>query len=285
MKVYENFSLKAFNSYHVESVCNKAIFPENEEELVSIFQEYELDKITILGNGNNLILSKPYYDKVFVIFNQCFNQIQVSQNLIEAESGATLLDVSKTALNHSLSGLEFSYDIPSSVGGAIVMNAGTKEGVISDVLLKVRYLDLIDLQFKEVFKEEISLQYRNSVFQNTKNKIIVKAWFLLQHGNYENIFKTMEESKSRRWIIQPRDFPNSGSVFKRPEGKFVGPMIEQLGLKGFRIGDAQVSEKHAGFIVNLGNATGDDILNLIKHIQETVYKAFQIQLEVEQRII
>tara|TARA_B110000114_G_C15070269_1_gene389302 strand:- start:416 stop:1273 length:858 start_codon:yes stop_codon:yes gene_type:complete len=285
MKVYDNFNLTEYNSYRIKSKCKKTYFPENEDDIIKLFslkQDYIL-----LGSGHNLILSKAYYDTDFIIFNGNFDSIEVEidSNVIVAESGATILTVSETAEKNSLTGAEFLFDIPSSVGGAVVMNAGTKEGETKNILKKVRYLDLKDMTVNEKSNEDLELEYRTSFFQKNKNTIILKAWFKLSKGDPSEIRRIMNESKTRRWSKQPRDYPNSGSVFKRPPGKFVGPMIEELGLKGFSIGGAQVSKKHSGFIVNKGNATGTDILELIQYIQDKVKKRHNINLEVEQRII
>lgn len=285
MRIIENFDLSNCNAYKLKAHCKRAIFPERETDFIQIFNQYKENEIIVIGNGNNLLLSKVYYDKTFIILNSTFNNINVHGNIIQADSGATMLDVCMVALENNLSGLEFSYDIPSSVGGAVVMNAGTKEGDIESRLVKVRYFDKNSMAFFELGKPEINFDYRNSVFQNDKSKIITKAWFELISGESNSIKFLMDESKNRRWLAQPREFPNAGSVFKRPEGKYVGPMIESLGLKGFSIGGAQISEKHCGFIINRGNATGQDILELISYIQRQVFQHFNIFLEIEQRII
>ena len=285
MKKKQKFDLKNYNSYNIESKCRIAYFPENEDEIIELYrlkQDYIL-----IGSGHNLILSKAYYDSDFIVFNGNFEGIDVfkNQNIISAEAGATILKVSETAFQNSLTGMEFFYDIPSSVGGAVVMNAGTKEGETKNILQRVRYLDLNDLVIKERCKEELDFEYRNSIFQKQKDKIILKVWFQLKPGVKSNIRHIMDMSKERRWARQPREFPNSGSVFKRPPGKFVGPMIDELGLKGFKIGGAQISTKHSGFIINYDNATGEDIIELISYIQQRVYVTFKIKLEIEQRII
>lgn len=285
MKIVENLDLSNYNSYRTSAICSIGYFPENEEDLMLLFQKRGNQSFVILGNGNNTILSKPYYQDPFVILNGCFDAIRVCDDIIEAEAGATLLKVSEIALEHSLTGAEFLYDIPSSVGGAVVMNAGTKEGETKNILLKVRYLDLQDMIIKEKLNVEIDFDYRNSFFQKNKDKIVLKSWFQLRKGDSVTIEQLMNESKERRWSKQPREYPNCGSVFKRPPGRFVGPMLDELGLKGFTIGGAQVSEKHSGFIVNKGGATGEDILKLINHIRTEVFKKFNLILEVEQRII
>jgi UDP-N-acetylmuramate dehydrogenase len=285
MNYINNFNLTKYNAYRIKAVCSKAWFPENESDLLKILNQNNKKRFVVLGNGNNIILSKEYYDEEFIILNGCFNKVTVKDTEIEAEAGATLLQLSEIALKHHLTGLEIFYDIPSSVGGAVVMNAGTKEGEIKDILVKVRYLDLADRQIKEIDKENIGFEYRNSFFQKNTDKIVFKAWFQLKKGAPEQIKAKMEQTKQVRWAKQPREFPNCGSVFKRPAGRFVGPMLDELGMKGFTIGGAKISEKHSGFIVNTGNATGKDILAVIAEAQKRVKEKFGVDLEVEQRII
>jgi len=164
------------------------------------------------------------------------------------------------------------------------MNAGTKEGVISDVLLKVRYIDLGDLKIKELEVNDMEMSYRSSFFQKNET-IVLRAWFRLSTGVGNSIKKMMEETKKRRWNSQPREFPSCGSVFKRPHGFFVGKMIDDLGLKGFSIGGARISDKHSGFIINYNNASGKDILELIEFIQKKVFEKYNVNLDIEQRII
>lgn len=285
MKIFKDFELTNFNSYKIKSKCSIAYFPESESDFIELFTFLEDNDHIILGNGNNVILSKSYYNIPFVILNGFFDRITLNESYIEAEAGATTFNLSKFALENSLTGAEFLYDIPSSIGGAVVMNAGTKEGETKKILHKVRYLDLNDLNIKEKLNSEIDLSYRDSYFQNNKDAIILKVWFQLEKGEQNNIESLMKESKERRWSKQPREFPNCGSVFKRPPGRFVGPMLDELGLKGYTIGGAQVSRKHSGFIVNKGEATGEEILTLIKEIQRRVKDKFDVELEVEQRVI
>ena len=283
MRVYRDFDLTHYNSYRLKSICRTAYFPESEDDVVALYKSNK--SIILLGSGHNLILSKNYYDEDFLIFNGNFNEVRVESKTIRAEAGATILEVSETAEKFGLTGAEFFYDIPSSVGGAVVMNAGTKEGETKNILKKVRYLDLKDMQIKEKVNKELDLGYRISMFQKQNDKIILQAWFQLLFGDCQTIRKVMDESKKRRWSKQPREYPNSGSVFKRPKGHYVGPMIEKLGMKGYRVGGAQVSEKHAGFIVNAGDATGEEILKLITMIQDRVRAEFGVELVVEQKII
>jgi len=285
MNTKSNFNLSNYNAYCINAVCAKAWFPDNDTDLLEVFSQNKNKRLIILGNGNNIILSKKYYEEEFIILNGCFNKVSVNNTEIEAEAGATLLQLSESALKHHLTGLEIFYDIPSSVGGAVVMNAGTKEGEIKDILVKVRYLDLGDMQIKEIAKEDLGFEYRNSFFQKNTDKIVLKAWFQLEKGIPEQIKAKMEKTKQTRWAKQPREYPNCGSVFKRPPGRFVGPMLDELDMKGFTIGGATISEKHSGFIVNTGNATGKDILAVIAEAQKRVKEKFDVDLDVEQRII
>lgn len=285
VKSINNFDLTEYNAYRLSAVCSRAWFPNSEEEVKEVYSSGSKESLIIIGNGNNIILSKPYYSQEFVIFNRCFDKVSFNNQILEAEAGATLLETSEIALKYNLSGLEIFYDIPSSVGGAVVMNAGTKEGEIKDIIQNVRYLDLVDMQLKERGNREINFEYRNSFFQRNSDKIVLKAWFKLRTDNSGSIKERMEKYKQTRWAKQPREYPNCGSVFKRPPGFFVGAMIDELGMKGFSIGGAKISEKHSGFIINTGNATGQDILTIVSEVQRRVKNHFGVDLVIEQRII
>ncbi|MDT0643876.1 UDP-N-acetylmuramate dehydrogenase [Zunongwangia sp. F363] len=286
MIITNDQELKLYNSYRVASRCRRAFFPETEKDFVTIYRNYADRKKVILGGGFNVILSKPFYEEDFIIIGPAFSSSNIiDETIVEAEAGLDMKSLSELAKANSLVGLEIFYDIPSSLGGAVVMNAGASGIEIKDVLTKVRYLDLKDLQIKEILNEEIGFEYRNSFFQRNLDKIILKVWLRLKNGDPAKIQQDMERIKESRWAKQPKDFPNAGSVFKRPRGYYVGTMIEELGLKGLSIGGAQVSEKHAGFIVNYNNASGQDIIKLINVIQEKVWENYQVKLEVEQRII
>ncbi|MGY6560080.1 MAG: UDP-N-acetylmuramate dehydrogenase [Nitritalea sp.] len=286
MVIIENFDLTCYNAYRIKAFCKKAYFPTCEDDFKIIFSRYNADEIVILGGGYNIILSQPYYEKSFIIVGNSFADINVENNdVIYCEAGVSTEMFSVFALNKSLTGAEIFYDIPSSIGGAVVMNAGASGEEIKDLLVKVRYLDLDDMLVKEIINNDIGFEYRNSFFQKHTNKVVLKAWFKLKLGNRMEIERKMNEVKSLRWAKQPRDLPNCGSVFKRPQGFYVGALIDELQLKGYTVGDAQISIKHGGFIVNLGNASGSDILKIIKEVKRQVMHRFGIDLEVEQRII
>lgn len=284
MKVYTNLDLTNYNSYKLKAYCDIAYFPEKEEDVVSFFATN--NDFILLGSGHNLIFSKEHYQKPIVLFNGNYNNIsQIDNRLLEIEAGAMMWDVAKFALDKELSGLEIFWDIPSSLGGAVVMNAGASGEEIKDLLVKVRYLDLSDHTIKEIHKEDISFEYRNSFFQKNTDKIVLKAWLQLQEGNKEAISEKMETIKAQRWEKQPKEYPNAGSVFKRPTGYYVGAMMNELGLKGFTVGGAKISEKHGGFIVNFNQAKGQDILDIINEVKRQVLQKYQVDLEVEQRVI
>lgn len=285
MRIEENFDLTLYNSYRIRAKCKRAFFPTDETDFVEIYKNLPEVKKIVLGGGFNVILSKEFYDCDFILLGTNFSDVNIEGNSIEAKAGIDLKTLSEMALAHNLTGMEMFYDIPSSMGGAVVMNAGASGEEIKDILEKVRYLDLVDMKVKEILREEMSFEYRNSFFQKNTDKIILKVWLQLAPGEPDAIRKKMERIKTARWAKQPKEFPNAGSVFKRPAGYYVGAIMEELDLKGFTIGGAKISEKHGGFIVNFDNAKGADITQIIDEVRKRVLAVYNLNLEVEQRII
>lgn len=281
----EDLDLTAYNSYRVHSVVSKAFFPETEEELINIFTQYP-DAI-VIGGGCNVIFERERYEHdVFVFIRENFSKIElVSENVISCCAGADLMSVSLYALEKGLSGFELYYDIPGCIGGAIVMNAGAKGEDIAHLLESVTVFDRVSRQMNTITKSALGYNYRESLFQQNRNLVVIKATFSLKPAERSEIRIKMEENKADRWKKQPREYPSAGSVFKRPTGHYVGPMIEKLNLKGFSVGDAEVSIKHGGFIVNKGKATGHDIVKLIHQVKSKVDKEFGVDLKIEQQII
>ncbi|MEN6309762.1 MAG: UDP-N-acetylmuramate dehydrogenase [Anaerohalosphaeraceae bacterium] len=286
MKIFNDYDLTACNSYRVKAVAARVFMPETDDDIVAVFSDRSRPRI-ILGGGCNVILSKDYYDQLdFVIFNAPFSACSVQGNTIIAEAGLSLKILSETAYENELAGLEYFYDVPGSVGGAVFMNAETLGESVSDGIDNVTFFDTTNLSFKTLPKQNLAFGYRQSIFQQRPEWIVVRARLVLPHGDSRAIHKKMMDNLTLRHQKQPWDVPSAGSVFRRPQGRFVGPMIEQLGLKGHSCGGAMVSPKHAGFIVNYnGKATGRDILDLIALIQDKVFAAYQVKLELEQRII
>ena len=222
----------------------------------------------ILGNGSNLLVSDKGVEGAMIALDGDFKEISVESETVTAGAGAKLSRLCTVAMEHSLSGLEFAYGIPGTVGGAMYMNAGAYGGEMKDVALSVTAMSP-DGSVREVPAAEMALGYRTSVFK-TNGDIILFAKYNLHTGVKSAIKAQMEDIMGRRKSKQPLEYPSAGSVFKRPEGAFAGTLIEQCGLKGKTVGGAQVSEKHAGFIINVGGATCDDVMELVKVVQDTV---------------
>lgn len=238
--------------------------------------------LMLLGNGSNLII-KDGGIRGIVMYLGKLDQIIVQNESIIAQSGALIADVSKQALTSHLTGLEFACGIPGSVGGALFMNAGAYGGEIKDVLKKATVVDGTG-EIKTITAEELELAYRTSVLQ-TNGWIALDAEFALTQGKYEEIKAQVDVLTFKRESKQPLEYPTCGSVFKRPQGNFAGKLIQESGLQGEHIGGAEVSLKHAGFIINKDEATAADYIALIEHVQRTVKKRFNIELEREVRII
>ena len=259
-------------------------FPKSEREttdLINYCKEYDISW-TVLGNASNLIVRDGGIRGV-VIMLMDMNEITIRDSKIVVQAGARLIDTSYAALNSSLSGLEFACGIPGSVGGAVFMNAGAYGGEIKDVFESCQVLRN-DGTIHTYTGKEMAFSYRHSVIQAGK-AIILSVVFSLTTKDAKEIKKAMDEFTFLRESKQPLEYPSCGSVFKRPKGHFTGQLIQQAGLQGLKWGGAQVSEKHAGFIVNIDHATATDYLELIQHIQQVIKEKFDVTLETEVRII
>lgn len=236
----------------------------------------------VLGNASNLIVRDGGIRGVVILLEK-LNKIRVEDTKMCVQAGAKLIDTTYVAAEHQLTGFEFACGIPGSVGGAVYMNAGAYGGEMKDVCTSVDIL-LPDGTMHTLSRTEMNFSYRNSAIQ-TMNCIVLEAHFTLQHGDTTTIQTRMKELNEQRESKQPLEYPSCGSVFKRPEGHFTGKLIQDAGLQGLIWGGAQISEKHAGFIVNVNHATATDYIELIGHIQQVVQEKFSVQLETEVRII
>ena len=257
------------------------------KEMVSILNDLKEASVPymVIGNGSNLLVSDEGIEGVVISLGKNFSNvsIDIENNTITAEAGAMLSFVANRAADASLTGLEFASGIPGSIGGAVYMNAGAYGGEIKDILITAQIL-LDDGTIKDVPGEELDLSYRHSLLME-KGGIVIGAKLQLALGNQDEIKAAMEDIRQKRIDKQPLNFPSAGSTFKRPEGYFAGKLIDDAGLRGYTIGDAQVSEKHCGFVVNKGNATASDVLLLMKNVDEKVYSLFGVHLTPEVRII
>ncbi len=238
----------------------------------------------IMGNGSNILVSDKGIRGVVIKIANNLSYCSVDGNIITAECGIKLSRLANFALNNSLTGLEFASGIPGTLGGAVFMNAGAYGGEMKDVIKSVTYLDTIDGTIYDITADMCDFGYRKSVFSN-KYSVILKAIMELEVGDPQEIKATMSNLATKRNEKQPVDKPSAGSTFKRPAGYFAGTMIEECGLKGYKIGGAEVSVKHAGFIINSGDATAKDVLELIEYVRNTVMQRFGVELEPEVRLV
>lgn len=281
IEIKQNEPMSRHTSFKIGGRADLYIIPHDMDaliETVRILKETETKRY-FLGNATNVLFDDAgFCGAVVSLGNIC--GIKVIENRIVAEAGASLNLVCKTARDKELSGLEFAYGIPGSIGGAVFMNAGAYGGEMSQVIAQSTYLSLDDMTVYTIPLTAHEYGYRESVYRHN-NWLVLSAVLELQKGEYDKINAAMNDYMSRRVDKQPLEYPSAGSVFKRYPGRYTGQMIEECGLKGYSIGGAQVSEKHAGFIVNKGGATSADVLALIEHIKNEVYKKFDCRIECE----
>lgn len=282
--VKENEPLSNYTYTETGGPADLLFFPASVDEVKAVIHWVKKEELplTILGNASNLIVRDGGIRGVTVILTE-LNNIEKNGSRLIVEAGAPIIEVSQKALEYELTGLEFACGIPGSTGGAVYMNAGAYEGEVKDVIETVTILTL-DGRIIEVENEDMEFTYRNSKLQIT-NDIVLSVTFKLKSGNTDKIKERMEELTFLRTSKQPLEYPSCGSVFKRPTGHFTGKLIQDAGLQGLTWGGAQISTKHAGFIVNIDKATATDYVELIHHIQEVILDQFDVQLETEVRII
>ena len=273
--------LSKHTSFKIGGKADLFLVPQSEKALVALagMIKETSARAFFIGNGTNLLFSDEGYRGAIVSLTD-LREITISGTTLKAGAGAPLITVCKLARDASLSGLETLFGIPGTVGGAVYMNAGAYGGQTADVLLSSTYLDLNDLTVRTIPLSEHSFGYRDSIYKHT-NRVILSAHFGLEEDAEEEITALMNDIMGRRVAKQPLEYPSAGSVFKRCEGHFTGQMIEESGLKGYRIGGAEISEKHAGFIVNRGGATAKDVLELIEYVKGVIFKNYGLTLECE----
>ncbi|MCK1206799.1 UDP-N-acetylmuramate dehydrogenase [Streptococcus uberis] len=279
-----NEPLKKYTYTKVGGPADYLVFPRNRLELTRVVKYANNHSIPwiVLGNASNLIVRDGGIRGFVIMFNK-LNTVTVDGYTIEAEAGANLIETTKVAKFHSLTGFEFACGIPGSVGGAIFMNAGAYGGEIANIFLSAKVLTP-EGDIKTMTAREMAFGYRHSAIQKSGD-IVISAKFALKPGDFEQISQEMNRLNYLRQLKQPLEYPSCGSVFKRPEGHFAGQLIMEANLKGYRIGGVEVSEKHAGFMINVDHGTAKDYEHLIAHVIETVEHNSGIRLEREVRII
>ena len=284
LMILENEPMSRHCSFRIGGACDAMLLPssiEDVEAVCALLAECG-EKPLLMGNGTNLLVTDAPLHRIVLRMGEDFSRIDpVNGTALRAESGATLSRLALFAAAHGLAGLEFAHGIPGTLGGAVSMNAGAYGGEMKDVVTSVTYLDK-DLFLRET--DDAGFSYRRSRFSDT-DCIVLGAKISLHEDDPDAIRERMRSLAERRKSSQPLDMPSAGSTFKRPAGGYAAALIDEAGLKGYTVGGAQVSEKHAGFVVNRGGACFDDVLRLIEHIQNEVYRVSGIELEPEVKII
>ena len=276
MKIKEQELMRNHTTWRIGGPADRLVQPESAEELQEAIQKAKADGMPwyVIGGGDEGITG------TVIQLGGSLTGLQITDNYIVAEAGVPLPFLARKAAEHGLSGLEFAAGIPGSVGGAVVMNAGAYQGQVSNVIRQVTCCDSSG-QFITLDNEECLFSYRNSRFKHDKDLVIVSVKMELVPGEKEEILEQMKKNTESRNAKQPVEYPNAGSIFKNPAGDAAGRLIELIGAKGWRQGDAMVSEKHSNFIVNLGAATCEDVLRLIERVKQAVYNETGVLLEEE----
>ena len=283
--VYRNEPMKRHTTFRIGGPADYYLCPHSAKEIQKVVEICREEKLPyfILGNGSNLLVSDQGYRGVVIQLWKNVSDIRVEGCLIHAKAGASLAKIAAEALEEGLTGMEFAAGIPGTLGGAVVMNAGAYGGEMKDILKEVLVMD----QQGRIFtleKKDLKLGYRTSAVKE-KGYIVLAAVLELRPGDREEIRKLMEDLKQKRVEKQPLDLPSAGSTFKRPEGYFAGKLIMEAGLRGFSVGDAQVSEKHCGFVINKGNATASEVKTLMQEVVRRVRENSGVTLEPEVKML
>lgn len=288
IEIKTNEPLYKHSTFRIGGNAEYAIFPKNTDELIYALNvcKNQGKRYIVVGNGSNLLFDDNGFNGVVIFtsrMDSCEYIYKDESVYIKSYCGKMLTELaSEAGKKHSLSGLEFAYGIPGTVGGAVYMNAGAYGGQMSDIIVETEYFDANDGHIKKLTLEEQNLSYRHSIFQDHHEYIIISTTLKLTKGNPEETFALMNKNLNARRDKQPLELPNAGSTFKRPgENIFVGKLIQDAGLKGYTVGGAQISEKHAGFTVNIGGATSSDVLELIDHVKNVIAEKYDVALESE----
>lgn len=281
----ENEPMALHTTFKIGGPARLAVFPKNENEISEVIKKCKEENVRymVVGNGSNLLVADEGIDAVVILLGKEFGEVKlIDDTTIFAEAGALLMKVCRFALENGLSGLEFAYGIPGSCGGGAFMNAGAYGGELGDVMFRCDHIDK-DGNKGSLEGDDLKLAYRHSAYYEN-GCVITGAYFKMQKADKEEIKAKMDGYMSRRRDKQPLEYPSAGSTFKRPEGNFAGALIEQCGLKGTSVGGAEISTKHAGFVINKGGATCKDVLDLCKKVADTVKAEKGIDLEMEVRV-
>ncbi len=283
---FEDSEMWIHSSFRIGGVAALSVLPDSTDKLcraVRALRNYGV-RYEVIGNASNILFAFDYFDGA-IVFTSNINECEIYDTRVLASCGVKLTALATRVSHKGLSGLEFAYGIPALVGGAVHMNAGAYGSCVSDVLLCSRAYDAEKDTVVDLSADEHGFDYRKSIYMSNKSLVCLDAVFELKHGDKKEIRAKMDANMESRREKQPLEYPSAGSYFKRPEGHFAGKLIEDAGLKGLTVGGAQVSRKHAGFIINIGGATASDVLALEEKIKEEVLSRFGVELEREVRLI
>lgn len=280
-----NENMKKHTSFRIGGPADIMVVPHDTEQVKTAIEIFKAHNIPyfIMGRGSNLLVRDKGIRGGVIKLADGFSKAKVTDRQIQAQAGILLSSLSNLALRAELTGLEFASGIPGTLGGAVAMNAGAYGGEIKDVIEKVIVLDE-NQKVLSFTNSEMNFGYRKSIVQNTK-MIVLEVYMTLEKGNYQESKEKIKELTKRRREKQPLNYPSAGSTFKRPVGYYAGKLIQDSGLKGMRVGNAQISELHSGFIINMGDATAEDVIKLIEKVKTRVYDRFGVNLEPELKII
>lgn len=282
--IFEKEPMSKHTTFRIGGPADVFVSPKVSQvsEVLKLAKEYEVP-VTVIGNGSNLLVADEGIRGLVISFGKEAEEIQIEGTRMTVAAGTILAKVAAEAAKNSLTGLEFAAGIPGSIGGAIVMNAGAYGGEMKDVVIGAKVLTP-EGEIKELTKEELEFAYRHSCIPE-KEYIVLEATLELMPGKEEKIREIMNDFKNRRIEKQPLEYPSAGSTFKRPEGYFAGKLIQDAGLRGYRVGGAQVSEKHCGFVINTGDATANDVRQLMEDVKRIVFDKYQVKLEPEVKML
>jgi len=281
----ENIPMSKYTTYRIGGEAALIVYPDNASKLIKLIEILRENNIKykVIGNGSNVIFSDKEYDGVIIKLDS-INQLTIDDTVINVGAGYNLMKLAYKLSKMGLSGMEFATGIPGSVGGAVYMNAGAYKSDMGYITSSIKVITK-DLEIKEIYNKDLNFHYRDSLLQHNNDYICIEATLVLKHGVIKDILALIEDRKQKRLLNQPLEYPSAGSVFRNPTNDFAGHLIEESGLKGYRMGGALVSPKHANFIVNYDQATADDIRNLIMHVKSEVKKQQGVDLQVEQEFV
>ncbi len=284
-KVKENVSLSNYTTYKVGGTAKVLVYPKNIEKLILLLKELKSSNVKhkVLGFGSNLIFSDDVYDGVIIKLDS-FDDLKIDDTVITVGAGYSLVKLSYVCLKEGLTGLEFASGIPGTIGGAVFMNAGAYKSDMASVVSEVKVLTP-NLEIKTLYNQDLDYKYRSSYLKHNPDYISLEVKIVLRHGDKKEIKDLMERRRQKRLMMQPLEYPSAGSVFRNPDNDFAGRLIEECNLKGYSIGGAKVSEKHANFIINYNKAKASDVKDLIYYVHDKVKEETGVDLKIEQEFV